>query len=118
MSISYCSCVCAVCGLWLDGRSQAHELAMIHAGVYSKFIYGTMCWCKGVCIFTLIPNVFFTLEKKGRRVVCCAPVWNVTVMLASRPARPVSPGLTWRISPICENAPSIEDRFVYVCASQ
>lgn len=100
-----CVCVChvCVCVCVMVGRpSQAHELAMIHAGAYSMFIHRTMCVClrvcKCVCIFTMTHNaVFLSPENKGEVKL----VWSSTAGVAGHPAGPVALGHTRRTFHIC-----------------
>ncbi len=65
--VSRVACVCVMVG-WL---SQAHELAVIHAGAYWMFTHGTVCVravsvSVTVCLFAMTHHVFFfPPEKKG-----------------------------------------------------
>lgn len=72
-----CVCVChvCVCVCVMVGRpSQAHELAMIHAGAYSMFIHRTMCVCLrvwlcvsvNVCVYSPWPIMLFSFLQKTR----------------------------------------------------
>lgn len=98
--VSRVACVWVMVG-W---PSQAHELALIHAGAYSMFTHGTVyvctpvwlyvCWCKGVCIFAMTHNVFFLFLQKKRGG------WSVSQLGAPLLGWPAVPqGLWLRVWP-------------------